>query len=116
MRASKNALSAMIARVSASRKALQELTEDDEEMALMNLTVLQEDPSLYRFPLVPEILGRHDEIEELTEGYLFDFNTLESKIALLKSNIQSAEELVSPSPNRWCVVGSSRLTLPFPFL
>ena len=94
MRSSKNDLSSMMNRVSASRKALQELTEDDEEMALMNLTVLKEDPSLYRFPLVPEILGRHDEIEELTESYLFDFNTLEGKIALLKSNIQSAEELV----------------------
>jgi citrate synthase len=63
MRYLKNDLSRMMSRISSSRKALQVLTEDDEEMALMNLTVLMDNPALYRFPLVPEILGRHDEIE-----------------------------------------------------
>lgn len=48
MRQQKNDLSMMMNRISASRNALQELTEDDEEMALMNLTVLMKDPSLYK--------------------------------------------------------------------
>jgi hypothetical protein len=48
MRQQKNDLSMMMNRISASRNVLQELTEDDEEMALMNLTVLMKDPSLYK--------------------------------------------------------------------
>jgi chaperonin cofactor prefoldin len=48
MRYVKNDLSRMLNRVSASRQALQDLTEDDEEMALMNLTVLKFNPSLYK--------------------------------------------------------------------
>lgn len=95
MRALKNGLSLMVNRVSSSRKALEELTEDDEEMALMNLSILRNDPSLYRFPLVPEILSTHDEIEELVESYLIDFNSLELKISFVRTQIQSAEELVS---------------------
>ncbi len=48
MRQQKNDLSMMMNRISASRKVLQELTEDDEEMALMNLSTLMKDPSLYK--------------------------------------------------------------------
>jgi hypothetical protein len=45
----KNDLSAMMSRVNNSRKALQFLTEDDEEMALMNLSLLKKKPKLYRY-------------------------------------------------------------------
>jgi C4-dicarboxylate-specific signal transduction histidine kinase len=85
----------MMNRVHGSRQALQEITEDDEEMALMNLTLLRNKPKLYRFPLIPEIVSRHDEIEELVESYLMDFASLESKIDYVRSQIQSSEELVS---------------------
>lgn len=95
MRSLKNDLSLMINRITSSRNALQALTEDDEEMALMNLSLLKRRPYLYRFPLVPEILSSHDEIEELIESYLIDFNTLELKVGFIRSQIQSAEELVS---------------------
>jgi hypothetical protein len=52
---------------------------------------------------VPEILSKHDDMEELLESYLIDFNALESKIELTRSQIQNAEELVrkpfsSPCP------------------
>ena len=50
---------------------------------------------LLSFPLVPEILSKHDEMEELLESYLIDFNALESKIELTRNQIQNAEELVS---------------------
>ncbi len=43
---------------------------------------------------MPEILSKHDEMEELLESYLIDFNALESKIELTRSQIQNAEELV----------------------
>jgi hypothetical protein len=49
------------------------------------------------FPLVPEILSKHDEMEELLESYLIDFNALESKMELTRNQIQNAEELVSSS-------------------
>jgi hypothetical protein len=47
MRNLKNDLSMMSSRVSSSKHALHELTEDDEEMALMNLTYLKHKPLLY---------------------------------------------------------------------
>lgn len=95
MRGLKNDLSLMIARIVSCRQALQALTEDDEEMALMNLSLLRQKPHLYRLPLVSEILSRHDDIEELIESYLIDFNALELKAGYIRSQIQSAEELVS---------------------
>lgn len=95
MRMLKNELSLLMNRVSASRRVIQELTEDDEEMALMNLTVLRNKPTLYRLPLTMEILTLHDRTEELLENYLIDFTSLETKIVLTKSQIQNAEESVS---------------------
>jgi hypothetical protein len=47
MRNLKNDLSLMLNRTTSSRNALLNLTEDDEEMALMNLTLLKENPKLY---------------------------------------------------------------------
>ena len=44
----KNDLSIMMSRVQGSRQALQEITEDDEDMALMNLSLLKKKPKLYR--------------------------------------------------------------------
>ncbi len=49
----------------------------------------------YRYPLAAEILSKHDEIEELLESYLLDFNALAANIEYARSQIQSAEELVS---------------------
>eukprot|EP01034_Spumella_vulgaris_P025879 gene25879-32385_t len=95
MRNLKNDLSMMSSRVSSSKHALHELTEDDEEMALMNLTYLKHKPLLYTYPLAGEILSKHDEIEELLESYLLDFNALAANIEYARSQIQSAEELVS---------------------
>jgi Mg2+ and Co2+ transporter CorA len=48
-----------------------------------------------RSPLVPEILVCHEDIEELLETFLMDYNSLESKLEHLRVQIQSAEELVS---------------------
>ena len=51
--------------------------------------------SPYRYPLTSSILGTHEEIEELLESYLNDYNSIESKLVYLKQQMQSAEELVS---------------------
>lgn len=48
MRSLKNELSLLVNRLSSSKKILTDLTEDDEEMALMNLTKLRKKPELYK--------------------------------------------------------------------
>ncbi len=44
----KNGLSSIAARISAHRRALDEILEEDEEMALLNLSKLAAKPSLYK--------------------------------------------------------------------
>ena len=48
MRNKKNDLAVMIRRISSARNTLNALTEDDEDMALMNLSVLKHKPKLYQ--------------------------------------------------------------------
>jgi hypothetical protein len=48
MRNRKNDLSVMMRRIISARQALTVLTEDDEQMALMNLSVLRNKPALYQ--------------------------------------------------------------------
>lgn len=48
MRTLKNDLSAMINRIKSSRRVLDFITQDEEEMALMNLGYLKSKPKLYR--------------------------------------------------------------------
>lgn len=71
------------------------MIEDDEGMALMSLTKLKSDPCLYRYPLVPEILCQHEEIEETLEGGLHMFSELEAEFMDLRTQLQSTEEHVS---------------------
>ena len=47
MRNRKNDLCVMLGRITSARHTINELTEDDEDMALMNLTLLQRKPTLY---------------------------------------------------------------------
>lgn len=94
MRLLKNKLSQLTSNLESTRTVLQELTEDDEEMALMNLTVLQTKPSLYKLPLSQEIIATHDRSEELLETHLIDLNALCSQIGIMKSHMQNAEDSV----------------------
>lgn len=48
MRNRKNDLSVMIRRIISARNTINQVTEEDEQMALMNLTVLRDKPSLYQ--------------------------------------------------------------------
>lgn len=107
----KNDLSDLKNNITSTRQILTNITEDEEEMALMNLYLLQKNPDLYKanesestdnkiyngsiLTMSPQLLESHDEIEELLESYLFDFNALDLKINYTRSQIQSAEEGVS---------------------
>eukprot|EP01038_Epipyxis_sp_PR26KG_P013410 gene13410-17982_t len=59
----KKDLSIIKNRISNYRLTLQTLVEDDEDMALMNLTLLKDNPMLYKYPLVTEIRTKHDLVE-----------------------------------------------------
>ena len=95
MRNLKNQMSHMTNRLNAFQKALDDVVADDEAMALMNLSVLKYKPQLYEYPISQELLGTHEEIEELLENYLNDNNAIEAKLTYLKAQTQSAEELVT---------------------
>jgi hypothetical protein len=94
MRSGKNELAMLLVRVNGTRNVLLHLTEDEDQLALMNLSILRTRPSYYAYPLVSEILATHEEVEELLESHCLDFNSLQSKIELLRNQVQSAEELV----------------------
>jgi hypothetical protein len=45
------------------RHALTEVAEEEDQLALMNLSALRRRPQLYRYPLAQEILAQHDPME-----------------------------------------------------
>ena len=91
----KNELSALRSRIASFKVALNSLIEEPDNMALMNLTKLGEDPSLYRLPLKPKLMAAHEEIEELLEAYLFDCNNQMTSIGNLLVKITNAEQLMA---------------------
>jgi len=95
MRGIKNTASEMAATVDLYRGAINELIDSDDQMALMNLTELAKNPSLYRAPLCPEILATHEDVEELLQTYVMDYDSLSTKLKCLRDKIQNAEDLVS---------------------
>jgi len=95
MRKLKNHVSHMTKRLNAFERALDDIVENDEDMALMNLSLLRNKPIMYKYPLSKDLLGTHEEIEELLENYLNDYKSVEAKLEYLKAQMQSAEELVS---------------------
>jgi magnesium transporter len=92
MRALKNMVFKMQVKVSSLKKALTALIEDDEKMALMNLSKLRDQPELYMSPLSEEILRTHEEMEELLESHLIDCNSLSQKLLYLLNTLQNAED------------------------
>ncbi len=64
-------------------------------MALLNLTRLKSEPSLYLAPFSDELLATHEEIECMLETILLDLNNLESQLSSMQVQIESAEDLIS---------------------
>lgn len=94
MRVTKNSIASHVARLDSYRKVLHDLMENDESMALMNLTLLKEYPQYYLAPLCKDILVTHECIEEMLESFLMDFNSIEAKLNNLKSQLLSCEESI----------------------
>ena len=80
MRELKNSISALLSDIVEYRVCLQRLMDDDQDMALMNLTLLQSRPELYLSSNAAELLPSHEAIECLLESCLLDFNHLESQL------------------------------------
>lgn len=90
----KQRVSEMIERARGHKHVMEEVLEDDE-LALMALSLLKEKPQLYNVPLQSDILNKREEGESLLESYLMDYNSIQSKLTLLKSQLHGAESLVS---------------------
>jgi len=85
MRTIKNEVSRMLAKVTSHKRALTILLDDNESMAFMNLSVLQDDPYNRNF------IKNHEIIEELVEAHLLEVNSLESKLNYLSVILENAE-------------------------
>ena len=42
-----------------------------------------------RSPLSPEVLAAHEEVEEMLQSYVMDFNSVRGKLESLRSQIQT---------------------------
>jgi hypothetical protein len=103
----KERLAKMLSRVSANKAALADLLEDDERMALMNLTSLRTRPTLYQLPLSSEIMRKHEAVENLVEMYLLDFSGLETRVKQFQDQILSSETLVRYLTTSDCIANPS---------
>ena len=95
LRMLKNTVSSQLVKTNAYQRLFKDLVDNDDDVALMNLSLLKEKPNLYIKPLQPEICNAHEELSILIESYMMDYNTLESKLQFLKAQITNAEELMS---------------------
>lgn len=91
----KQRVSEMIERARAHKRILEELLDEDDLLSLMALSLLKTKPHLYNMPLENEILATREEAESMLESYLMDYNSIQSKLTLLRSQLQGAEALVS---------------------
>ena len=91
----KNQISARLSRCRQHRRALEELMNDDDSLALMNLSRLRHNPSLYNIPLDPSISKYHEDAEALFDSYQIEFSSLETKFQLLRDEFHNAEDLAS---------------------
>ena len=91
----KDQSSKMESRLKLYRQNLDNIIDNDETMALMNLTYLYKNPSLYRYPLMSEIMKRHEDVEESLEVYLTDLCSFECKLELLQGQMNSADTQAS---------------------
>eukprot|EP00602_Paraphysomonas_sp_CaronLab_P002902 CAMPEP_0185029866 /NCGR_PEP_ID=MMETSP1103-20130426/16469_1 /TAXON_ID=36769 /ORGANISM="Paraphysomonas bandaiensis, Strain Caron Lab Isolate" /LENGTH=334 /DNA_ID=CAMNT_0027564779 /DNA_START=17 /DNA_END=1018 /DNA_ORIENTATION=- len=88
-------VSEQLQRAQAHKQIIEELMEDDEEMALMNLSVLKSEPDLYRSPLSPKMMETHEEIEALLDSYLMDYNALITQQNILLSRLGDAVNMMN---------------------
>jgi len=94
IRVLKNTVEAQEIKVKAYQRLLKDLLNNSDDLALMNLSLLKENPNLYKKPLVPEILRCKEEVAEHLESSLLDYDTLETKLDFLRVQIENTNRLI----------------------
>jgi hypothetical protein len=88
-RSAKNKVSKLLLRTEGLQRLMADLLDNDEDLTLLNLTTLQQNPSLYLTPLNPDFVKQHQSMEILFETYMLDVHSLESRINFLSSQIHN---------------------------
>jgi len=96
LRLHKDEVNLMEGRVQGFVRAMNEVLDDDEDMALMNLSRLISHPDRFLQPVSQEILHEEsDEPELILEAYLQEALSIVNELDLLKGQITSTEEQIS---------------------
>jgi len=96
LRIHKDGVKEMEARVQGFVRAMNNILNDDEDMALMNLSRVITHPERFIQPVSQEILNEEsDEPELILEAYMQQALSEVNALELLKGNILNTEELVS---------------------
>lgn len=97
MRILKNRLSKLISTVAGDKAVIERIIDNDDYLCYLNLSDLADDPKSYNNYDGPKgkIVKHREDMEALFESYFIDFTTLHSKISYIKSQLQTAEELMS---------------------
>eukprot|EP00047_Mylnosiga_fluctuans_P023649 m.142823 g.142823 ORF g.142823 m.142823 type:complete len:433 (+) comp9654_c1_seq3:3747-5045(+) len=94
MRRVKNDMDKLQANVIAMQRTLSELLDDDDDLFLLNLTRLWEDPSLFDLPK-SEKDAICDEIEILLESYVMNINQTLNDVTLMQQRMKNTESLMN---------------------
>lgn len=96
LRLLKDEVKEMEARVQGFQRAIHQILDEDEDLALMNLSRLITHPERFIQPVSQEILNEEsDEPELILEAYMQQALSEANALELLKGNISNTEELVS---------------------
>ncbi|KAG5182069.1 hypothetical protein JKP88DRAFT_319716 [Tribonema minus] len=89
-----NTVSEMDSRAKARRRALLNLLEEDEDLAMMQLTKMREHPENYALPLSHEVEEDHEEVELLLESFLQEITSLSNVLEGMGSRMRNTETLI----------------------
>jgi Mg2+ and Co2+ transporter CorA len=95
LRVLKDKVKEMDFRIKGFTRAIDQVLNDDEDMALMNLSRLLTHPERFIMPVSPDILNEEsDEPELILEAYLQQALTASNSLELLSGQITTTEQLI----------------------
>ena len=92
LRTLKNQVVLQLARANNTKRAIMDVLDEDEDMALMNLTRQRTEPQLFQPMLMKEALEDHEDFELLYEACLQSVNTLATNLEVCQQEIANAED------------------------
>ena len=91
----KNKVKEMDFRIKGFTRAIDQILNDDEDMALMNLSRLLSHPERFILPVSPDIINEEsDEPELILEAYLQQALTASNSLELVSGQITTTEQLI----------------------